>query len=62
MVWFLLAININSNEPAILDGPFSSYEGCRNAVFETRKAYNALRINSNYKQLKCDGVNMTKED
>ena len=60
MVWFLLAINVNSNEPVIPDGPFSSYEECRNEVFETTKAYNTLRENSHYSQLKCDGVNTKK--
>jgi hypothetical protein len=60
MVWFLLTITINSNEPVILDGPFSTYTECRDAVFDARITYNALRENSNYSQLKCDGVNMKK--
>ena len=55
MVWFLLAININSNEPVILEGPFSTYTECRDAVFEARKTYDALKLNSNYKQLRVTG-------
>jgi hypothetical protein len=56
MVWFLLAITINSNEPVILDGPFSTYTECRDAVFEARRTYNALKPDSNYTQLRCDGA------
>lgn len=60
MLWFMLAININSNEPVILDGPFSTYTECRDAVFEARRTYDALKLNSNYKQLRCDGANIKR--